>query len=184
MGEILLRAENIDKHFGITHALDNVSFTFNKGEIHALIGENGSELSGGERQRISIARAFLKDSPIILMDEATASLDVDNESVIQESISKLIRNKTVLIIAHRMRTVDGVDKIVVLKDGVVAEQGTPADLKVRTASTSIWLTSSCSLSSGNTIKAVKNLEPMGYIFITQSTFVRLLRSGTKLITRW
>ena len=129
MGEILLRAENIDKHFGITHALDNVSFTFNKGEIHALIGENGSELSGGERQRVSIARAFLKDAPIILMDEATASLDVDNESVIQESISKLIRNKTVLIIAHRMRTVDGVDKIVVLKDGVVAEQGTPADLK-------------------------------------------------------
>ena len=96
-----------------------------------MIGENGSELSGGERQRISIARAFLKDAPIILMDEATASLDVDNESVIQESISKLIRNKTVLIIAHRMRTVDGVDKIVVLKDGVVAEQGTPADLKVR-----------------------------------------------------
>lgn len=96
-----------------------------------MIGENGSELSGGERQRISIARAFLKDAPIILMDEATASLDVDNESVIQESISKLIRNKTVLIIAHRMRTVDGVDKIVVLKDGVVAEQGTPADLKAR-----------------------------------------------------
>ena len=96
-----------------------------------MIGENGSELSGGERQRISIARAFLKDAPIILMDEATASLDVDNESVIQESISKLIRNKTVLIIAHRMRTVDGVDKIVVLRDGVVAEQGTPADLKAR-----------------------------------------------------
>ena len=96
---------------------------------NTLIGENGSELSGGERQRISIARAFLKDAPIILMDEATASLDVDNESVIQESISKLIRNKTVLIIAHRMRTVDGVDQIVVLKDGVVAEQGTPQELK-------------------------------------------------------
>lgn len=96
---------------------------------NTLIGENGSELSGGERQRISIARAFLKDAPIILMDEATASLDVDNESVIQESISKLIRNKTVLIIAHRMRTVDGVDKIVVLKDGVVAETGTPEKLK-------------------------------------------------------
>ena len=94
-----------------------------------MIGENGSELSGGERQRISIARAFLKDAPIILMDEATASLDVDNESVIQESISKLIQNKTVLIIAHRMRTVDGADQIVVLKDGVVAEQGTPAALK-------------------------------------------------------
>lgn len=96
---------------------------------NTLIGENGSELSGGERQRISIARAFLKDAPIVLMDEATASLDVDNESVIQESISKLIQNKTVLIIAHRMRTVDGVDRIVVLKDGVVAEQGTPEELK-------------------------------------------------------
>ena len=96
---------------------------------NTMIGENGSELSGGERQRISIARAFLKDAPIILMDEATASLDVDNESAIQESISKLIQNKTVLIIAHRMRTVDGVDKIVVLKNGTVAEQGTPEQLK-------------------------------------------------------
>lgn len=96
---------------------------------NTMIGENGSELSGGERQRISIARAFLKDAPIILMDEATASLDVDNESVIQESISKLIKDKTVLIIAHRMRTVDGADKIVVLKDGVVTEQGTPEKLK-------------------------------------------------------
>ena len=96
---------------------------------NTLIGENGSELSGGERQRISIARAFLKDAPIILMDEATASLDVDNESVIQESISKLIRNKTVLIIAHRMRTVDGVDQFVVLKDGKVAETGTPEELR-------------------------------------------------------
>lgn len=96
---------------------------------NSMIGENGSELSGGERQRISIARAFLKDAPIILMDEATASLDVDNETLIQESISKLIRNKTVLIIAHRMRTVDGVDKIVVLKDGTVAETGSPAELK-------------------------------------------------------
>ena len=96
---------------------------------NTMIGENGSELSSGERQRISIARAFLKDAPIILMDEATASLDVDNESFIQESISKLICDKTVLIIAHRMRTVDGVDKIVVLKDGTVAEQGSPAELK-------------------------------------------------------
>lgn len=96
---------------------------------NTMVGENGSELSGGERQRISIARAFLKDAPIILMDEATASLDVDNESLIQESISNLIQNKTVLIIAHRMRTVDGADKIVVLKDGVVAEQGSPAALK-------------------------------------------------------
>ena len=96
---------------------------------NSMIGENGSELSGGERQRLSIARAFLKDAPIILMDEATASLDVDNESLIQESLSKLIKDKTVLIIAHRMRTVDGVDKIVVLKDGTVAESGTPAELK-------------------------------------------------------
>ena len=96
---------------------------------NTMIGENGSELSGGQRQRIFIARAFLKDAPIILMDEATASLDVDNESLIQESISKLIENKTVLVIAHRMRTVDGVDKIVVLKEGVVAEQGKPQELK-------------------------------------------------------
>lgn len=95
---------------------------------NSMIGENGSELSGGERQRISIARAFLKDTPIILLDEATASLDVDNESLIQESISKLIENKTVLIIAHRMRTVAGVDKIVVLKDGEAAEMGSPAQL--------------------------------------------------------
>lgn len=96
---------------------------------NTMIGENGSELSGGERQRISIARAFLKDAPIILMDEATASLDVDNESLIQEAISHLIQDKTVLIIAHRMRTVDGADKIVVLKDGKVAEAGAPEDLK-------------------------------------------------------
>lgn len=95
----------------------------------SMIGENGSGLSGGERQRISIARAFLKDAPIILMDEATASLDVDNESLIQEAISRLIKNKTVLVIAHRMRTVDGVDKIVVLRNGVVAESGTPKELK-------------------------------------------------------
>lgn len=93
-----------------------------------MIGENGSELSGGERQRISLARAFLKDAPIILLDEATASLDVDNETMIQESLSRLIKDKTVLIIAHRMRTVAQADKIVVLKDGVVAEQGTPAKL--------------------------------------------------------
>lgn len=92
------------------------------------IGENGSELSGGERQRISIARAFLKDAPIILLDEATASLDVDNETMIQQALSKLIQNKTVMIIAHRMRTVADAGKIVVLKDGVVAEQGTPDEL--------------------------------------------------------
>ena len=92
------------------------------------IGENGSELSGGERQRISIARAFLKDAPIILLDEATASLDAENETVIQEALSRLIKDKTVLIIAHKMRTIANADHIVVLKDGVVAEQGTPEEL--------------------------------------------------------
>ena len=90
---------------------------------NTLIGENGCELSCGERQRISIARAFLKNAPIILLDEATASLDVENETLIQESLSKLIENKTVMIIAHRMRTVAGADKIVVLSEGTVAEQG-------------------------------------------------------------
>ncbi len=92
------------------------------------IGENGCELSGGERQRISIARAFLKNAPIILLDEATASLDVENETLIQTALSRLIQDKTVLIIAHRMRTVAGADKIVVLKDGYVAEEGTPQSL--------------------------------------------------------
>ena len=95
---------------------------------NTLIGENGCELSGGERQRISIARAFLKNAPIILLDEATASLDVENETLIQESLSKLIENKTVMIIAHRMRTVAGADKIVVLADGTVAEQGKSNEL--------------------------------------------------------
>ena len=94
-----------------------------------VIGENGKNLSGGERQRISIARAFLKDAPIILLDEATASLDVENETLIQEALSKLIKNKTVLIIAHRMRTIANANKIVVLKDGVVAESGKPEYLK-------------------------------------------------------
>ena len=92
------------------------------------IGENGSSLSGGERQRISIARAFLKDAPIILLDEATASLDVENETAIQSALSRLIKDKTVLLIAHRMRTVFGADKVVVLSDGTVAEQGQPSVL--------------------------------------------------------
>lgn len=92
------------------------------------IGENGSSLSGGERQRISIARAFLKDAPIILLDEATASLDVENETAIQSALSRLIQNKTVLLIAHRMRTFSGADKVVVLSDGTVAEQGSPDTL--------------------------------------------------------
>ena len=94
-----------------------------------MIGENGSTLSGGERQRISIARALLKDAPVILLDEATASLDAENETQIQEAISGLVKDKTVLIIAHRMRTVEGADKLVVLKDGLVAEQGSPQELK-------------------------------------------------------
>lgn len=94
-----------------------------------LIGENGERLSGGERQRISIARAILKDAPIILLDEATASLDAENESKIQSALSELIKNKTVLIIAHRMRTVSGADKIIVIKDGAIAETGTPEELK-------------------------------------------------------
>ena len=92
------------------------------------IGENGCELSGGERQRISIARAFLKNAPIILLDEATASLDVENETLIQTALSRLIKDKTVLVIAHRMRTVAGADKIVVLSDGMVAEEGDPDTL--------------------------------------------------------
>lgn len=92
------------------------------------IGENGSSLSGGERQRISIARAFLKNAPIILLDEATASLDVENETAIQSALSRLIKDKTVLLIAHRMRTVAGADKVVVLSDGTVAEQGQPDKL--------------------------------------------------------
>ena len=95
---------------------------------HTNIGENGCELSGGERQRISIARAFLKNAPIILLDEATASLDVENETKEQGALSRLLAGKTVLVIAHRMRTVAGADHIVVLENGRVAEEGTPAEL--------------------------------------------------------
>ena len=96
--------------------------------FYSMIGENGCELSGGERQRISIARAFLKNAPIILLDEATASLDVENETLIQAALSRLIKDKSVLVIAHRMRTVSGADKVVVLSDGSVAEQGLPGEL--------------------------------------------------------
>ena len=92
------------------------------------IGENGAKLSGGERQRISIARALLKNAPIVLLDEATASLDVENETKVQGALSRLLAGKTVLVIAHRMRTVAGADHIVVLENGRVAEQGTPAEL--------------------------------------------------------
>lgn len=96
-----------------------------------VIGENGQTLSGGERQRISIARALLKDAPVVLLDEATASLDVENETLIQAGISELVHNKTVLIIAHRMRTIANADKILVLDGGTIAEQGTPGELKAR-----------------------------------------------------
>ena len=92
------------------------------------IGENGAKLSGGERQRISIARALLKNAPIVLLDEATASLDVENETKVQGALSRLLTGKTVLVIAHRMRTVEAADKIVVLADGKVAEEGSPAEL--------------------------------------------------------
>ena len=92
------------------------------------IGENGAKLSGGERQRISIARALLKDAPIVLLDEATASLDVENETKVQGALSHLLEGKTVLVIAHRMRTVEAADKIIVLKEGKVAEAGTPKKL--------------------------------------------------------
>lgn len=93
-----------------------------------MVGENGSTLSGGERQRISIARALLKDAPVILLDEATASLDVENESAVQDALSRLLQGKTVLVIAHRMRTVAGADHIVVLEKGRVVQQGTPEEL--------------------------------------------------------
>ena len=92
------------------------------------IGENGAKLSGGERQRISIARALLKNAPIVLLDEATASLDVENETKVQGALSRLLQGKTVLVIAHRMRTVEAADHIVVLAEGKVAEEGRPENL--------------------------------------------------------
>lgn len=92
------------------------------------IGENGAKLSGGERQRISIAWALLKNAPIVLLDEATASLDVENETKVQGTLSHLLADKMVLVIAHRMRTVEAADKVIVLVDGKVAEQGSPAEL--------------------------------------------------------
>ena len=101
--------------------------------IDTVIGENGERLSGGERQRISIARALLKDAPIILMDEATASLDVENESLIQEALSELIKERTVIVIAHRMRTIRGANKIVLLHQGKIEAMGTDAELRVQSA---------------------------------------------------
>ena len=98
------------------------------------IGENGAKLSGGERQRISIARALLKDAPIVLLDEATASLDVENETKVQGALSRLLAGKTVLVIAHRMRTVEAADKIVVLDNGKVVEEGSPKELRTKEGS--------------------------------------------------
>ena len=106
------KAEALEKQFGIEH----------------LQEKNPYELSGGERQRISIARAILKDAPVILLDEATASLDVENETAVQAALSGLIKDKTVLIIAHRMRTVMNADQIVLLSGGRVVEMGSPAEL--------------------------------------------------------
>ena len=104
-----------------------------------MIGENGSKLSGGERQRISIARALLKDAPIVLLDEATASLDVENETVVQQALSRLLAGKTVIVIAHRMRTVENADKIVVLKNGVVAEQAPRRSSRRQVENSPAWL---------------------------------------------
>ena len=96
--------------------------------FNTLIGENGAELSGGERQRISIARAFLKDAPVLILDEISASLDVDNEKKIQDSLNKLIKDKTVIIISHRLKSIENVNKIVVIDEGVVETSGNHDDL--------------------------------------------------------
>ena len=93
-----------------------------------FIGENGSSLSGGERQRISIARALLKNAPVVLLDEATASMDAESETLVQDALSVLLQNKTVMVIAHRMRTIANADKVVVLDGGHISEMGTPAEL--------------------------------------------------------
>ena len=98
------------------------------GGYYSNIGENGCALSGGERQRISIARAILKDAPVVILDEATASMDAENENLVQQALSVLLQGKTVLVIAHRMRTIANVDKVVVLEQGRVAETGTPEEL--------------------------------------------------------
>ena len=115
------------------------------------IGENGAKLSGGERQRISIARALLKNAPIVLLDEATASLDVENETKVQGALSRLLNGKTVLVIAHRMRTVEAADKIVVLEDGRVAEEGSPAELMANENGIFFRMTRLQSASAGWTI---------------------------------
>lgn len=124
------RKDATDEEVKMASKLANCDEFVNKmpDRYNAFIGENGRNLSGGERQRISIARAILKDAPIILLDEATSSLDIKNESLVQDAISKLIKEKTVLVIAHRMRTVAGSDKIVLIKNGKVEEEGTYNEL--------------------------------------------------------
>ena len=131
MGNIRLgRADASDKEvLAAAHAANCDEFVLRMPQGYDTpIGENGSRLSGGERQRISIARAILKDAPIVLLDEATASLDVENETPVQTALSRLLAGKTVLVIAHRMRTVANADKVVVLKEGRVVEEGSPAEL--------------------------------------------------------
>ena len=131
MGNIRLgRADASDKEvLAAAHAANCDEFVLRMPQGYDTpIGENGSRLSGGERQRISIARAILKDAPIVLLDEATASLDVENETQVQTALSRLLAGKTVLVIAHRMRTVANADKVVVLKEGRVVEEGSPAEL--------------------------------------------------------
>jgi hypothetical protein len=120
-----------------------------------VIGENGSELSGGERQRISIARAFLKNAPIILLDEASASLDVENETAIQTALSRLIKDKTVIVIAHRMRTVSGADKIAVLADGIVQESGKPDELLAQNGILHGWFAHKMKVQRGRSINMMK-----------------------------
>lgn len=125
-----IRATNQEEKF-IKELNDKIDYhekTMLSGELSCGIFVNGAELSGGERQRISIARALLKNAPIVLLDEATASLDVENETKVQGALSRLLAGKTVLVIAHRMRTVEAADKIVVLADGKVVEEGKPSEL--------------------------------------------------------
>ena len=126
--QVMVQMKDIVKKFGNFTANDHINLTVHKGEVHAILGENGSTLSGGERQRISIARALLKDSPIILLDEATASLDPENEVFVQKALAHLIKGKTVIMIAHRLSTVVGADKIIILEEGHIVEQGTHAEL--------------------------------------------------------
>lgn len=130
-----------------------------------VIGENGAKLSGGERQRVSIARAILKDAPIVILDEATASLDTESETRVQQALSELVRGKTVLIVAHRMRTVEGADKIVVLTDGVVKEQGSPAELMSEGGSFADMVRLQSSSDAWSIRPARAAVAPMGWVAI-------------------